>query len=100
MIALTSSEVRTQWADVIDRVRVGGDRVVVEKNGKRMVAVISIKDHDMLERFEEAVDVREARAAIARSDFVPWESVRAQIGKPKKKAKRAGQSARAGKAQR
>ena len=96
MIALSSTDVRAQWAEVIDRVRMGGDRVVVRKNGKRMVAVISIEDLDALERFEDAVDRREASAALARNDFIPWESVRAKIGTPKKQTKAKAAAARRG----
>ena len=93
MIALSSTDARAQWAEVIDRVRVGGDRVVVQKNGRRMVAVISIEDLDALERFEDAADRREAGAAIARNDFIPWDKVRAKLGKQTKKAKsRAGRA--------
>lgn len=85
MFTLSSSEVRGQWAEVVDRVRVGRDRVVVKKNGKRIVAVVPIEDLDTLERLEDAVDIREAKAALARNDFVPWEVVSAKIDKARRK---------------
>jgi prevent-host-death family protein len=79
MSTLPASQVRGRWAEVVDRVRVRGERVVVERNGRPVVAVVSIEDLDAIERLEDAIDRRAARAALARGNFIPWEEVKKSL---------------------
>ena len=50
---MKSSEVRQQWSQLLNRVFRGQTRVVVEKSGIPVAAVISAEDLDRLSRLEE-----------------------------------------------
>lgn len=79
MTTLSTSEVRANFAEVLDRVRVQGTRFVVEKNGRAVAAVVSVHDLERLNGLEDAIDLREAAKARNRNDFVPWEQVKARL---------------------
>jgi len=62
---IPASEVRAQISEVISRVAYGGERVVISRNGKPQVAVISIADLDRLKKLDEQLEARRRRAAQA-----------------------------------
>jgi prevent-host-death family protein len=47
---LSSREARSHFAELTDRVRYTGEPVIIEKQGRPFVAVVSIDDLDTLER--------------------------------------------------
>jgi prevent-host-death family protein len=63
---VSASEARAHFADVLDRVSQGGERVVIERRGKVLGAVVSRRDLEVLERVRELED-EEDRAAVART---------------------------------
>lgn len=55
---LPAREVRDHWRDVVDYVR-EGNHVVVERNGKPLIAIIPIEDFNLLKsQFEDMYDNR------------------------------------------
>lgn len=66
----TISEVaaRTTFADLINRVAYGRERVVVTRRGHEVVAVVPVEDVALLELLEDEFDLTEARAALADRD--------------------------------
>lgn len=56
-------QLRNNLADAINRVAYGGERVVLERRGKGVVALISMDDLAALEALENEADVRAALAA-------------------------------------
>ncbi len=66
---------------MLNEVSVRGDRVVLERHGKGVAAVISIEDLELLELLEDRYDIELSRAALAESDDrIPWSEVKAQLG--------------------
>jgi prevent-host-death family protein len=57
------AEVRNKLADAINRVAYGGERVVLERRGKGVVALVSMDDLALLEALENESDLRAAQAA-------------------------------------
>jgi prevent-host-death family protein len=55
------TQARAELADLINRVVYGGDRVVVTRHGKPLVALVSAADLERLERLEELDEIEEAR---------------------------------------
>lgn len=80
MERIPSSKARERFSDILDEVSVRGDRVVVERHGKEIAAVISLDDLKLLEALEDRYDVEEARAALReRGRRVSWEELKARL---------------------
>ena len=67
--SITASEARGEFAEVINRVAYGGERVVIRRRDKELAAVIPMNDLRLLERLiereEDRIDVEEAEEIIA-----------------------------------
>ncbi len=79
------SEARRDFADLVNRVSHGGQRIVLTKNSRRAAAIVSAEDLDLLESLEDAIDVREARKALRRMKErgekpIPWDQVKKELG--------------------
>lgn len=62
---LPVSKAREGFADTINRVAFGRERVVVKRRGKEVAAVVPIDDLRLLEELEDRTDLADARAALA-----------------------------------
>lgn len=81
MTRLPASKAREQLAEVLNRVAYGGERVVLERRGKGVAAVIPVEDLELLEALEDRYDVEAARAALAeKGRNVPWKKLKAELG--------------------
>lgn len=73
---MSASALRTGISDALGRVNYAGERIVIERNGKAIGALIPIEDLELLEALEDARDL-EAVEAIRDEGTVPWEEVKA-----------------------
>ena len=64
MTTLSIVEVRSHLADAINRVTYGGERVVFARRGKPVAALISSDDLALLQRLEDAEDIRAATKVL------------------------------------
>lgn len=62
---LPVSKAREGFADTINRVAFGRERVVVKRRGKEVAAVVPIDDLRLLEELEDRIDLADARATLA-----------------------------------
>jgi prevent-host-death family protein len=76
---MSASELRAGISDAIGRVSYGGERIVIEKNGKPAAVLISVQDLELLEALEDARDLA-AIEAIRDEETVPWEQVKRDLG--------------------
>ncbi|MGQ0810340.1 MAG: type II toxin-antitoxin system prevent-host-death family antitoxin [Nitrospiraceae bacterium] len=65
MAHLPASKAREGFADTINRVAFGKERVVLRRRGKEIAAVVPIDDLRLLEDLEDRMDLVNARAALA-----------------------------------
>ena len=65
MTHMATSKVRQDLSDTLNRVAYGRQRVVLERRGKEIAAVIPIEDLRLLEALEARIDLADARAALA-----------------------------------
>src|SRR5437762_835362 len=78
---MTLPELRKRFDSVIDRVTRDGERVLVERRGKAIAAIVPIEDLAMIEHFEDRADAKAAKAAIrAGGQPIPWEQARNKLG--------------------
>jgi prevent-host-death family protein len=71
MTTLSIAEARNNLADAINRVSYGGERVVFARRGKPVAALISANDLALLQRIEDAEDIREAAKVLKEYDRNP-----------------------------
>ena len=83
MVKVEATAARNAFSDVVNRVAYGADRVVIERRGKPVAAVIPIADLRLLELLEDRLDIEAARKALANPKNrvrVPWQKVKADLG--------------------
>ena len=65
MAHLPASKAREGFADTINRVAFGKERVVLRRRGKDIAALVPMADLRLLEELEDRIDLLDARAALA-----------------------------------
>ena len=65
MTRIAASKVRQNLSYTLNRVAYGRQRVILERRGKEIAAVIPIEDLRLLEALEDRIDLADARAALA-----------------------------------
>ena len=61
------TEVRSKLRDTIHKVQIGGERIVLERQGRPVAALVSLEDLDLLEELEDEYLNRLADVAEAES---------------------------------
>jgi len=64
MARMNTSDVRHDFAEVINRAAYRGERIVLHRRGKDVAAIISVEDLELLERLEDENDIKAAKAAL------------------------------------
>jgi prevent-host-death family protein len=83
MTRLSTSEAREQLADILNKVAYKEERIVLQRRGKDLVAVVPIADLELLEKLEDQLDIQDANAAleeVAKKGTIPWEQIKAEEG--------------------
>jgi prevent-host-death family protein len=57
-------DIRNQLADAINRVAYAGERIILERRGKGVAALVSVEDLALLEELEKQADIRAAKKAL------------------------------------
>jgi len=87
MTMISISQAREELAELVNRVAYGGERVVLGRHGKKLVAIIPARDLELFERLEDEVDLLAAREALADPENqgppIPWEQVKADMHRPR-----------------
>jgi antitoxin Phd len=79
------AEIRNSMADVLNRVAYQGERVVLERRGKGVAAIVSMEDLELLQALEDREDGKAARKALADlkrkgKKAVPLSEVKKRLG--------------------
>ena len=81
MKQLAASRARANFAETINQVAYRGERVILHRRGKALVAVVPIADLAALEKLEDQLDLQAAKQALAESDErIPYDKVRRELG--------------------
>jgi prevent-host-death family protein len=81
MTHLPASEARKQFAAILNEVEFKGGRVVLDRHGKPVAAVVPFEDLELLERLEDRYDLEAARAALREpGPDVAWNDLKADLG--------------------
>lgn len=80
---LSVTDAREQLSDLTGRVRFGGERIMLQKHGKAVAALVSPTDLEALEALEDRLDLLDALDALA--DYqahggVAFDRIKADLG--------------------
>jgi prevent-host-death family protein len=79
MTKITISEAREHLADLGNRVFLRGERLVVERRGKMLFALVPVEDVELLQRLEDRLDLDAIRAAKDKPTK-SWAKVKKALG--------------------
>ncbi len=82
MEPISTADARKKMAELVNRAAYGGERFVVTRHGKELVAIVPLADVDLLDRVRSFLEARDFEAAlreIADAGTVPWEEVRREL---------------------
>ena len=80
MTEIGVADIRANLADVINRVAYGGERIVLQRRGKQVLAVVPMADLALIEELENRADIRAALKARKEKGEIPLEKIKACLG--------------------
>lgn len=80
MTRIPATAVRDTFSDTLNRVAFKGERIVLERHGKAVAALVSVEDLELLEDLEDRLDEAAVLAAREEPGTVPYEEVRRKAG--------------------
>jgi len=87
MIHIPVSEFKNEISETLNRVVYAGERVLLQRHGKDVAALVSVKEVELLEeieRMEDEIDLKEALKALkeirsGKDRVVPWDEVKKDL---------------------
>jgi antitoxin Phd len=81
MTRVSTTAARKNFTGTLERVTRKGERIVLQRGGKDIAAIVSVEDLELLEELEDRRDVEDARAALREpGPNIPYEQVRRELG--------------------
>lgn len=81
-IRMAVSEARDDFAETINRVAYRGERILIDRHGKDVAAVVPVEDLRLLEAMEDRMDLSEAREVLAEAKSegtTSWKALKAEL---------------------
>ena len=78
-----ASEARSRFADLVNRVAYGKERIVIQVRSRPKAALVPFEDLELLEALEARIDLEDARAALReakRKGTKPLDQVVKELG--------------------
>ncbi len=82
MLKMKIGDIKREMASTINKVAHENERIILERRGKKVAAIISIEDLKLLEKIEDYIDIHEAERILAdpMEKPIPYEQVRKELG--------------------
>ena len=81
MSRIPATAVRDSFSETLNRVAYKGERIVLERHGKAVAALVSVEDLALLESLEDRLDAEAVLAARKEPGDTPYEEVRRKAGR-------------------
>ena len=82
---MSISEARRQLAELVNRAAYRRERIALGRRGKKVAAIVSADDLELLEALEDAADLRAIAQALAdpenESSPIPWKQIEKELAK-------------------
>jgi prevent-host-death family protein len=74
----TITEARRNFSKVLNRAK-RGDRIILHRHGKPAGAIVPIEDLELVERYEDELDIRAVCKARREKGRIPWEQTKKDL---------------------
>ena len=78
MCVKSVSQVRSEFSEILNRLVYRGERITIERHGKKIAAMITVEDLELLQLLEDHLDLDAIRKARQESGTTPWEELKAE----------------------
>ena len=80
MKRLNATAAREDFADILNQVAYAGERIILHRRGKNVVAIVTMADLQLLQDLEDRMDNAAAAAALLEpGESIPWEQVKKDL---------------------
>ena len=80
MIRLPASQARERFSEILNEVAYGHERMVLQRHGKDVAALISAEDLKRFEELEDRADLLDMEQVLAKGEApLPWDAVKADL---------------------
>ena len=81
MIRLPASQARERFSEILNEVSYGRERMMLQRHGKDVAAVISAEDLRRFEALEDRADRLEMEQVLEKGETpIPWDQAKAELG--------------------
>ncbi|MDB4900717.1 MAG: prevent-host-death family protein [Gemmatimonadetes bacterium] len=78
---LPASQARERFSEILSEVAYGNGRIVLQRHGKDVAAVISAEDLKRFEELEDRADLLEMEQVLKKGEpAIPWDQAKAKLG--------------------
>ncbi|MBA3308231.1 MAG: type II toxin-antitoxin system Phd/YefM family antitoxin [Chloroflexi bacterium] len=80
--AISVTDARDDFAELVNRVAYGKDRVIISRRGRKLAAIVPVSDVALLELLDDELDLMAARAALAdpaNSEALDWKDAQGEL---------------------
>ena len=80
MTRLNATEARSDFAEILNRVSYGGERIILHRRGKDVAVLVSVEDLKLLRKIEDRLDNEAADKALKEPGRIPWGKLKKELG--------------------
>ncbi len=80
MKTVEASQLRQGFSEALNTVAFAGERIAINRHGKRVAVLVSVDDLALLEALEDRLDVQLAKRALKEKGSIPWTKVKKSLG--------------------
>ena len=80
MKTIEASQLRQGFSDALNTVAYAGERIAINRHGKRVAVLVPVDDLAMLEALEDRFDVALAKKALKEKGVIPWSRAKKKLG--------------------
>jgi prevent-host-death family protein len=79
MKTIEASRLRQEISDALNTVAFGGERIAINRHGKRVAVLVPVDDLTLLESLEEQRDLKLAKRALKEKGTVSWSEAKKKL---------------------
>jgi len=78
---ISTVDARKHFADIVSKVSYGQEPIILTRRGKKIAALVSIEELELLQQIEDVIDIEDAKQALSEiGDNIPANKIWKLLG--------------------